>query len=142
MALDPPAAASREHLEPAVERTGELREAHHRHACRGQLDREGYAVEAPTHLHHGIGVVGIEGEFGIGGTGALDEEPHRVGPRDRFEVGVSRGRVERRDRQDLLAIQRQPLAAGRQHHHARTGTLDRLHEIDDRLQDVLAVVDN
>ena len=59
---------------------------------RGELDRERQAVEPADDLGDGGGVLGGQREVLADGHGPLEEQPHRLRPGDRLEVGLAGGR--------------------------------------------------
>ena len=137
-ACDPP--ATRE--EPKVEVSGDLTRAHCRDACGGELDRQRDAVEAPAHRHDVASIGVVDREVGLHCPGPLREQAHCVTNVGRRAAGVVVGKSQRRDHEDLLAADVEPLAAGREHPHSRTSGFDRGDEAGHRGQHVLAIVED
>jgi hypothetical protein len=75
------------------------------HPRRGQLERQGQAVQAAADLRHGGGVLGGEGKAGVRRPRPLDEEPHGVGRRQMPGRGRRPGLREgqRRHQEGVLA---------------------------------------
>ena len=107
-----------------VEQAGQ---AQRERAGGGQLEGERQAVEPPAHLGDQL-VVGVGCGGGVAGPHPVDEQPGR------------RVRLQRRDRQHLLAVDPHRFAAGEQQVDARGVGRDRLHQRGDLVADVLAVV--
>ena len=95
-----------------------------------------------THLTNRRGVRNIEHEVGVGGAGALHEQPHGIGRADRREVGVFFGGGERGHRHEAFTVEREPFAARRQHHHPSARADQLLDQFCGRVQHVFAVVDH
>ena len=100
---------------------------------RRQLDRQRKPVEAADDLGDGrpLGGIGVEVRH------------HRARPLDEQLDGrsVVVGRRQRRHHVQLLTGHAQPLAAGRDDRHVRTGDEETIDEVGDRVEDVLAVVE-
>ena len=113
------AAAPGEQLEALIEPRDQILGGQRPHARRGQLDRERDPVEATTELRDRARVAIGEREVALRVLRAIHEQPHRVRSREHLERRVRAGEAERRDRDDLLARDRQALPARREHHHPR-----------------------
>ena len=114
-----------------------------RHGAGGrELDRERHAVEAPADLGDGREVGGRDGELGLGRSGPLDEQLHGVGRLDGVRVGVRAGKPQRAEGDDLLAVDREPLAAGGEEADVRARLDDLLREVARGVEQVLAVVEH
>ena len=101
MSRGPPVRRSRRLLEPGEQRLGREQLG----ARGGKLDREREAVEADADLGDRRRVRVRDGEVGLHGAGALDEERDRLVLRERRDLGQMRGvgQVERRHRELVLA---------------------------------------
>ena len=129
--------------EPLVEPARDLGDVERAGAGRGELDRQRDAVEPAADLHDGRRRGIRQLEVRIHGTGALHEQ--RNGRR-RGEVapieGVERVDGERLDTPDVLAGDRQRLAAGGEDMDVRRMAQDAVDECRDRFDEVLAVVEH
>ena len=117
------APATGEHGEAALQPPGQLGRGHRGHPRRRQLDRQRHPVEAATHRGDRRRVLGGHREIGLDRGRAFDEQPHRLRLGDRRQVGVGAGHLERRHRHQLLAVDPEAFAAGRQDHQPRTRPL-------------------
>ena len=120
-------------LEPSVEPGRHLGDVEGVQPGRRQLDRQRQPVESTHDLGDDRQLVGVGIEAGRHGAGPIDEQLN-----GRRIVG---GRRERRHRAQPLAAHPQALPARRQHRHVRAPGEHCLHEAGDRLEDVLAVVE-
>jgi hypothetical protein len=83
-----------------------------------QLERQRYAIQAAADVAHGRGGVGVEHEGGLDGSGAVHEEPRRVGLGEPFRRCLLRARhAQRRHRQQGFPGHAQALPAGHQEPH-------------------------
>ena len=106
--------AAGEEPQPIAEPLQDRLRAEHPDPGRGQLDRQGQAVEAHADLGHRRRVGVVHREVGPHGHGALDEQGDRLEGAQLLQVGqVPRiGHAERRDRELALAVDPQRAAAG------------------------------
>ena len=110
---------------------------------RGELDREGHAVELRADARDGGRVAVIQMEVAIDRPGPLDEQRHGVGKQRLGETWPGRvGQRQRRDVDDDLASHAECLPAGREDANARSGAEDIGGEEGGRREDVLAVVED
>lgn len=114
---------------PVVERHRDLRGGQHPHPRRGELDRQGEPIDAPTHGSDCVFVVGIDDEVRSRRLRALVEQ--------RENVAV----VHRRDPPHLLASDPERLSTGGQHRHPRTRAQQELDQFATRVEHMLAVVE-
>jgi hypothetical protein len=93
VALPPPEAGSRQRQCAGVERVEQLDGCHRSEPCRGDLDRQRNAVEAPGDLGRRL----VTDRRGIGAViaGAFAKQPHGV---DRAVGDIGRGRGQRPER--------------------------------------------
>ena len=83
------------------------------HPHGGQFERQRYAVQAAADLGDALRVGCIDAELRIDPPGAIHEQPHGLGGRDRLVIGRRRRRHgERPQRDHLLPGNAQALAAG------------------------------
>ena len=123
--------------EAGVETSLELGDRERPQPRRGQLQREGDAVEAPAHVADAPEVVVGRLEPRPGQRGAVEEQLHRLGV-EAERVVVGHG--ERVDDVDRLPDEAERLAAGGHHAHRPSGLEDLLGEEGGLAEDVLAVV--
>ena len=142
MALDGAPPPAGEEPEALVEQRRDLRRAHRHGTRRRELDRKGHAVETPADLGHGREVGGRHGEVGLGRSGPFDEQLHRVGRFDGVRVGVRPGQPQGSEGDDLLAVDRESLAARREQADVRAGLDDLLGQVASGIEQVLAVVEH
>ena len=122
----------RQQLEASIEAGRDLVHVERAQACRRQLDRQRQPVETTDDLGDARPLGGIGVELRIHGARPLHEQ---------IDSRPVVGRRERRHHVQLLAGHPQPLAAGRDDRHVRTGDQETIDEIGNRVEDVLAVVE-
>ena len=137
------AASGREQVERVVEALDDLSRSEDAHPRRRQLDRQRHPVEAVAEGGDGVRVVAAELESGCGLRGPGGEQPHRLRRQRllRGRSGDQPGEGERGDAPGHLAGNAERLAAGRQHGQVRAAAEQSLGEARDRLDQVLAVVE-
>ncbi len=96
--------------------------------------RRTISTTAPT-------VRGVDDRVDPRGRAAVGEQLHRRARQRVLHAGVGGRHPERRDGDDRLAEHAQRLAAGQQHPHLRTGAEQRIDELGDGVEQVLAVVE-
>ena len=133
------AAAGPEQVEARVQPIGEVVYGQGADAGGGQLDGQGEAVQGAADVADPAQEPPAGRDLGAGGARPVEEQPdrgvvHRLGARCRDRQGW--------DHQHLLAAGGQPLAAGREHHQPGRGGQQRLGELGDGAEQVLAVVDH
>ena len=141
MAFDRAPLAAGQHTEPLVQPLRELRRAQHRDPRRGQLQRQRDPIEAPHHLRDRTRIRVGHREVRLHRHRPVDEQANRLAARHRVPITGTRQR-QRRDHQELLAGDAQALAARRKHHQPRAPCFQRPHQVDDRAEQVLAVVEH
>ena len=99
-----------EEAEPLVEERGDLGRTHRRDSRRGQLDREGDAIEPLADLGDRAGVRRVDRELGNGSLRAFREQPDGR-TRGHIVDGRGLGHAERAKRPDLLSLDGETLAA-------------------------------
>ena len=126
--LRAPAGRVLEQAEAVVEAPGDLGDRQRLDPGGGQLDGQGQAVEGAADRLHGGGGVAVEGEAPPGPGRPVGEQGHRVGQRQRLQ-GV-----------DGLAVDPQRGLAGGQDPQRRGAVQQPGGQVDDPVEDVLAVV--
>jgi hypothetical protein len=134
-------AGAGEQAEAVVEPFGDLAGGQGAGPCRGQLDRQRHAVQAPAQLGHGGDRRPVGGPVRVGRGRPLQEQRHGRRGHDGLEIGVGLGDRQRRHLVHGLLRQPQRLAAGGQHLDRRTRGEQPLDERGDGVQHVLAVVE-
>ena len=127
------AVPGREQGEAVVESARDLGQVERVQAGRGQLDGERETVEPAHDLGDALPVGGVGLEARHDGAGPVDEQP------DGVIVGVP-GR-QRRDGEELFAGESQALPAGRDRRDVRATRQQTVDERGDRIEDMLAVVE-
>ena len=135
------ARSGRQHLQALTQQRQHRGRREHGRSCRGQLDRQGEPVQPPAHLCHRPGVLRGEAEARIDGLRPLHEEGR--GGRRADDIGgcSGLGHLQGEDRQELLATHVERGAAGGQDLQRGTLGQQRGHQLPDRGQQVLAVVE-
>ncbi len=142
MARQGRATAPREQAEPVRQAIVDLLHGQDPRPDRRELDRERQAVEPPADVHDRHPVGGGELEPAGGRRRPLGEELDRLVEAELVEglVALRAGQLQRCDRDDVLARDRQRLPARGDHPHARCSPEDVGHEQRGSLEQVLAVV--
>ena len=141
VALDGSAAAPGEEPEPLVEQRRDLGGLEAGDAGGGELDGERDAVEPAADLHHGRRVGLVDVKRRCDGRGPFGEQRGRV-RRQRRRGRRRLGNRERADGPQLLAVDAEPLPAGRQHAHVLAAAEDRVGEVGGDVEHMLAVVEH
>ncbi len=133
-----------EQSEPLIEQSGSLREAISLDASCRQLDRQRHPVELPADARHDRRVGIAEREARSARRRALEKElDRRKGLRGRRgEPGIVRRTSERFQPVDVLALDTQGLATGRQDVDLRRGREDALRQRGNRLDQMLAGIED
>ena len=137
------AASPREQVERVIDALDHLGRREHADPGRRELDREGHPVEAVAEGRDRDRVLVVQLEAGGGLARPNREQPDRLRLQRSFRGGVIDQLRERegRDPPGHLTGNAERLAAGRQHGEARAVAEQRLDEVRDRLDQVLAVVE-
>ena len=142
MARDADPARAREQPEPIVEAAGDLVRRERAHAGRGELDREGNAVEATADLRDRHAVRGRDPERRRGSHCALGEQANGVELAELLNAGaVHRGQRQRWDRKQRLAGDPEALPAGGEHPDTGACTQERVGDLRTGTDHLFAVVE-
>ena len=132
-----------EELEPVIQERDDFRRAQHHRVRRGELDRERDAVQPPADRRNRAEVLLVLLEIGSERTRPRDEQLDRGMLQRHVARDPGRWRhAQRRNAVDMLPFDAQRFLAGRQDRGARTALHDQLRKARDRVDEVLAIVDD